>query len=252
MKKFLRITAIVIVVLVAIVFAAGFFLNESKPEGTPGPEADALARKMMAAIDHAAWDTTALVSWDFGGRQQHIWDRERHFAEVRWADGEENFRSQVDINARTGLLWKNGEAVTDPAARDKGVDFAWKKWVNDSFWLNPVSKVFDPGTERSLVKLDDGSEALMITYTSGGDTPGDSYLWMLDENGLPTSWKMWVSIIPIGGMEFTWEDWQTFDTGVKLSETHVGPFTLKLTDIQVADSLGKMFPEGDPFAELVE
>ncbi|MEM9934018.1 MAG: hypothetical protein AAF824_10410 [Bacteroidota bacterium] len=250
MKKFLRITAIVVLVLIAIVFTAGFFLNESKPEGTPGPEADALARKMMEAVDHAAWDTTVMVSWSFGGRQEHLWDKERHFAEVKWADGADQYRVQIDINEKKGPAWKNGKAITDYAEAQKLAEFAWKKWVNDSFWLNPVSKVFDPGTARSLVKLDDGSEALMVTYTSGGDTPGDSYLWMVDENGLPISWKMWVSIIPIGGMEFSWEDWKTYDTGVKLAETHVGPFTLKLTDIEVTSAPEKKF-KLDPFEELV-
>jgi cell division protein FtsL len=34
-------------------------------------------------------------------------------------------------------------------------------------------KLRDPGTSRSIV-MQDEKEALMVTYTSGGSTPGDS------------------------------------------------------------------------------
>jgi hypothetical protein len=52
-------------------------------------------------------------------------------------------------------------------------------------------KLRDPGTSRSIV-MQDEKEALMVTYTSGS-TPGDSYVWILDEN-IP-AWRMWVSIV---------------------------------------------------------
>jgi len=83
-------------------------------------------------------------------------------------------------------------------------------------------KVFDTGTERSLVKYKD-KDALLVTYTSGGSTPGDSYLWILDDNYIPISYKMWVKIIPIGGFEATWSDWITTDAGFKLPAKHTFP-----------------------------
>ncbi|MGS0527908.1 hypothetical protein ACU8V7_24695 [Zobellia nedashkovskayae] len=91
---------------------------------------------------------------------------------------------------------------------------------NDSFWLVAPFKVFDSGTQRSLVTLEDGSNALMITYSSGGSTPGDSYLWHLGPNGLPESYQMWVSIIPIGGLKATWDDWKIMESGAFLPTSH--------------------------------
>ncbi len=55
--------------------------------------------------------------------------------------------------------------------------------------------------ERRLVKTKTNKDALLVTYTSGGTTPGDSYLWHLDASGKPESYQMWVSILPIGGLE---------------------------------------------------
>jgi hypothetical protein len=46
--------------------------------------------------------------------------------------------------------------------------------------------------------MQDNQEALMITYASGGSTPGDSYVWFVDQNYMPKAWRMWVSIIPVG------------------------------------------------------
>ena len=30
----------------------------------------------------------------------------------------------------------------------------------------------------------------MVTYTKGGTTPGDTYVWLFDEKGNPKSFKM--------------------------------------------------------------
>jgi hypothetical protein len=79
----------------------------------------------------------------------------------------------------------------------KGNDY----FNNDSFWLIAPFKLRDAGTTRSIVMQD--NQALMITYALS--TPGDSYVWFV-ENYMPKAWRMWVSIIPVGGLETTWED----------------------------------------------
>jgi hypothetical protein len=63
--------------------------------------------------------------------------------------------------------------------------------------------------------MQDNQEALMITYASGGSTPGDSYVWFVDQNYMPKAWRMWVSIIPV--VETTWEE-KTFQNNLKLQQ----------------------------------
>ena len=91
---------------------------------------------------------------------------------------------------------------------------------NDSFWLVAPYKVFDKGTERRLVTTKEGEKALLVTYTKGGTTPGDSYLWHLDETGKPKSFQMWVNILPIDGLEASWNQWTTTESGALLPTTH--------------------------------
>jgi hypothetical protein len=66
------------------------------------------------------------------------------------------------------------------------------------------------------IVMQDNQEALMITYASGGSTPG--ILCVVRRPKLHT-WRMWVSIIPVGGLETTWEDWKTFQNNLKLQQT---------------------------------
>ena len=114
------------------------------------------------------------------------------------------------------------------------VDTSWDFFNNDSFWLCAPYKVFDPGTARSIVTLNDGRKGLKITYTSGGTTPGDSYVWILDDNYTPIAVKMWVSILPIGGIEFTWENYIYLSSGAMIAQDHwlYGAVNIDITNVQ--------------------
>ncbi|MBC7794084.1 MAG: hypothetical protein H7Z43_10280, partial [Clostridia bacterium] len=136
-------------------------------------------------------------------------------------------------------------------ALNAALEDAWAAWVNDSFWLNAPSKCFDDGTQRQLVKDDEGTH-LLVAYTSGGKTPGDAYLWDVGET-LPTAWRMWTHAIPVGGVHVTWDSWVQLGTGAWIATKHkIGPKTLELTDVRGAKTLAEVEPGEDPFARLVQ
>ena len=216
MRAFKILGAILILGLLAIVVVV-YSMNEPRPEGNPGPEADALARSMEAAVNKDAWDRTGAVRWSFFDQHHYVWDRQRGLVEIRWGDSRALFRTAD----RTGRVWRQGKEQS-PDDAGEAIKTAYAYWINDSFWLNPVVKFFDPGVERSLVELDEGRKALLVTYTSGGVTPGDAYLWIPGLDGLPAAWRMWVQIIPVGGIEVTWEGWKELSTGAKVSTEHEG------------------------------
>lgn len=220
-------------------------VDKAIPEQDEGPLADSLAQKIMNATAYDSWQETGIVAWTFAGQNKHVWDRERKLSRVEWGN------TVVMFNHTTmkGKAWKDEEPVEGEDLAEL-IDKAWDHWANDSFWLNPFEKLYDEGTERAYVETEDGDDALLITYTSGGNTPGDSYLWITDETGLPKAVKMWVSIIPVKGIEFSWEEWQTLNTGAKAAGLHKLSFIkLRLEDMQAASSVTE-FAEEDPFAEL--
>lgn len=245
LKKVLKWAAILLGSLIAIALIAGWALNKKLPEAKEGPEAEALAEKMMKAVNCAAWDTIGAISWDFAGMNQHLWDKKRHYAQVEWGEG---MRAIVDINKRTGKAYKNGEELSGEEAA-MAVETAWKFWVNDSYWLNAPCKIMDGGTRRGIVEMENGTSGLLVSYDSGGATPGDKYLWELDENGKPLSYSMWVSILPIGGISFSWENWQSYE-GSLIASTHEGAFSLQIVDIKTANTPAELNGGVDPFGEL--
>ena len=215
--------------ILLIVTLGGIFLmitinSEKLPKGINQVEAEVVANKMLLAINDSAWQKMGTVSWEYRNHE-FIWDKERHLTQVKF-DAKEVL---IDINARKGVIVKGGDGLSDDEKISLCND-AWKLWVNDSFWLNPISKCKDPGTVRKMVDLDDGRKGLMVSYESGGVTPGDSYVWILDENFRPVAWKLWVSIIPIKGIELTWGDWVQLKTGVWIATSHEGLVSLPLSN----------------------
>ena len=118
----------------------------------------------------------------------------------------------------------------------------------------PASKNRIVGNKDEKVTLPDGTLALKVSYARGGVTPGDSYVWVSGPTGLPLSWRMWVSILPIHGLRVTWEDWKTLDTGVRVATGHrvLGMNQPHLTDVKAAATLSQLSPGPDPFAPLVQ
>ena len=223
MKKVFKIIAYLLLAVILLLGAAYIRYNEKRPVGVKGERAEVLAQKMMQAVNKTAWDSTAIVGWTSRAGNTYVWDKQRNLVQITSKDS----KVLLNVYKRSGKVWDKQVEVTDATKAQKGIEKAYKAFINDAFWLNPIIKIFDAGTERSLVTLADGREGLLVSYTSGGVTPGDAYLWFVDANGVPTAWKLWVSIIPIGGIEISWDNWITLPTGAKIATGH----TLKSTSI---------------------
>lgn len=250
MRRPLRVIGAAALALVALLFTARLVLSAPRPDATASAEGDALALRMAAAVNQQAWEGTGAVRWTFAGKNQHLWDRARGLDRVTWGDTV----VLVDLSKQQGRVTRDGQPLTGSKA-DRLVAKAYAAWINDSFWLNPVVKAMDGGTTRAVVTPTDedaGRTGLLVSYSSGGLTPGDAYLWLLDENDRPVAWRMWVSVIPVGGLRATWEGWTTLSTGAMVSTRHaMGPVDLELTDVAGAATLAELEPGPDPFAPLM-
>lgn len=214
--------------LLVIVFGFAitlWIISEPRPAGKRGADADAMAEKMLSALNSEAYDSIGAIKWNFKGIHDYVWDKKNDKADVMWED----LKVVLDLNNNTGTVYKAGQEKSNEGEVAKAFEY----FYNDSFWLVAPYKVFDDGTERSMVETEEGP-ALLITYNKGGVTPGDSYLWFLDRNYLPRKYKMWVKIIPVGGLEFTWTDWKQYQGGVWLPGNHEGFINIEMNDIATA------------------
>jgi hypothetical protein len=224
----------------------GFMVaNKPLPEGTEGPEADALAQQMMEKLNKPAWDSLNYVSWTFADRQHYIWDKQANDAVISWGEN----KVIMDLDEVTGTAYTSGNVVTDATQKQTLISTAWSHWCNDSFWLYAPFKVFDKGTKRSIVETDEANKALLISYEGGGVTPGDSYLWLLDNSAMPQAYRMWVDIIPIGGVSVDWKDWKILNGGAMIAQNHLigGSVNVALTNIESGQSLSDLGLNSNPF-----
>ena len=197
---------------------------------------------MMQALNKKAWDTTRYISWTFMDNHHFVWDKKRNFVKVKW----ENYKILISPDLKKGQVIAPKDIKK--SKEQELIKKAHSYFYNDSFWLCAPYKIFDPGTKRELVKTEEGKKALLVTYTKGGDTPGDSYLWFKGENGKPEKVKMWVSIIPVGGMEFTWENYKKMYSGAKIALDHKGAlFNIEINNLKAGSTFKEIGLKEDPF-----
>lgn len=200
------------------------WLSKPLPESIAGPEADGLARDVQEALNITGYK--ALNEIQFSFRDHHyLWNKAEERVLVSWED------YQVDLvlsETENSKILQGGKESN----RIDLIDKAKAYFFNDSYWLVAPYKFFDPGVVRSLVETNDGSKALLITHTSGGVTPGDSYLWYFDENLIPTHFELWVSIIPIKGVSATWSSWVSKQEVLFSSFHKLGPLEITIGDLE--------------------
>ena len=219
-KKILKIIIGVVIFLTLpslLLFGFVYFkYNEELPNGISGKQADALAYKMLDALNYEAYKKTDYLEWTFKNRHHYQWQKNKNICDVFWKE----YKVSLNLNDYSQSKAYVHSFKVDSEVTEELIAKAITYFNNDSFWLVAPYKVFDAGVERKLVKLPNNKDALLVTYTSGGSTPGDSYLWQFDATGKPKSFKMWTSILPINGIEASWTDWTTTDSGAQLPTYH--------------------------------
>ena len=203
--------------------------NNEIPQGVTGKPANELAYKMLDAINHDAFIKTKEIHWTFRGKNRYEWKLQQDIVEVYWDDYHVSLQTKTPSES---LAFLNEKEIRGQK-KEEAIAYATQNFNNDSFWLIAPHKVFDEGAKRQLI-VEDSQQKLLVTYTSGGTTPGDSYLWKFGDNHKPVSMKMWVSILPFDGLEARWMNWQMTDGGFPLPKKRsILGLTIPITEVKV-------------------
>ena len=185
--------------VLVVVLVAGWWAHWPRPALKPGADADRLARQIMSAVNAEAWNELDRVVFSFFG-QKYDWRVQDK--QVYIGDGDD--RNVLNLGDETC------EAVAGNPGPDEGACASlFARWYNDSFWLNPFGKFFDPGAKRSTcLEKETPGPWLCVEFGAGGKTPGDLYAIQSGPDGRPMAWRMWVGILPIGGIHTAWSGWE--------------------------------------------
>ncbi len=217
------------------------------PRGNPGTAAEELTQQMLKAAAYEKWQKeTAAVSFSFRGKHDIFWDKSRNLVEVKWSGWFDDYFVQFNKKTFASIVKVDGKVITDPKERKELTEKAYSHFINDTFWLNPAFHILSPGTKRSVVE----NKKLLVTYSSGGVTPGDSYLYEVDEGYRIKNMKMWVSIIPFKGVTASFSDYKTTETGLPIAVSHsLMIFSIDLKDLKTYAA----YPQNeDRFAQLLK
>lgn len=224
MKKFLAITAIILVFLGAIGWSVYRSLGMEMPEGESGTKAEEITDKMLASLNYEGYKRLEEISWTFRGKNKYVWNKKERtvLAEFNEAIVLLNFATDQHEIVKSNELPK-----------DELIQAAISNFYNDSFWMAAPFKVRAKSAVRQYVETGDGP-GILVTYGSGGVTPGDSYLWVLDENYRPKYWRFWTQRVPLQGMKFKWKGWRQ-EKGIWFSTKHKGqvPVSVNISDLEV-------------------
>jgi hypothetical protein len=251
MKRLLRILkrlSIFLLVLAAIGTVVFLVLDKPLPKGQSGPEAEQMADKMLAAVGIHAWDSLRYLAWDSPrSNSSYAWDRKNDYV-LATKDG---IATMVQPRSGKPIGHTQRTDLKDDAAKQAHFKQVTQSFWNDSFWLEAFTKVRDEGTSRQVVDLEEGEKGLLVTYASGGVTPGDSYLWILDANFRPVAWRLWTQRLPLGGAEFSWAKWDTLPGGAWYATEHQSTFfTISQARVRGGDSAESIGFSANMFAEL--
>lgn len=231
MNRFRRLLALFLV-LASPLFAA----NDPRAEQVGHAMIDAMGGQ--AGWEHARWfrfDFTVVRDGKKVASFSHRWDRwtGRYRVEGEDKDGVP-WKAYFNVNTKEGDYWVNG-AKTEGEARAKGLERAYGRFINDSYWLLAPWKIFDPGVTLDYVGEVVGThgnpcDEIKLSFSDVGLTPKDVYWMDVDRSThLLDRWKFVLNGGNDPPTEVTWKDWQKLG-GIELSLSK--PLTGKPAEIR--------------------
>lgn len=173
-----------------------------------------IADKVMEAMGgRKNWDDTHYITWKFFGKRLHVWNK--------WS-GDLRFKKDgllvlMNLNTKNGKAWEDGNTVTDPDTLLKRLDYAYKVWINDSYWMFMPYKLTDSGVTLKYLgegEMQSGRPAfiLQLTFDNVGVTPQNKYkIWVDKEQMLVRQWAYFRNA---GDSEPTmitpWDNWKKY------------------------------------------
>lgn len=209
--------------------------------------ADSAAMKAYDALGGPnAWASVPYLRFDFASGDEtsrtvhasHLWDRTTGDYRVEMQAGEDStYVALFNVNTRDGDVYLDGQAV-DESTEQEMLERAYRRFINDSYWLLMPVKMMDPGVTRTY--LPDSSTAemdvLRLSFDDVGLTPGDQYWVYIDNNtGRVDKWAFHLQNHPPDHVPtpIQWRGYKSIETptgSIEVSERKIRNGSITYTD----------------------
>jgi hypothetical protein len=235
------------------VAAAAVLLAAAAASAQNDPKAVDIGRQMIAAMGgQTAWEHARFFRFDFvvvrNGQPvasfSHWWDRYdgRYRVEGVRPDGA-RWQAFFNVNTRKGVFLVNG-APAEGEARAKGLEQAYGRFINDTYWLLAPWKIFDPGVHLAYGgQVEDSAgracDEIALTFDDVGLTPKDRYWMDIDRaTHLMTQWKYVLNGSDEPPTLALWKNW-TLVGPIRLSdrkELSGKPVEIRFENLRVSET----------------
>jgi hypothetical protein len=226
-------------------------LAAAVPLRAEDPRATAVGKSMIEAMGGpSAWDHARYFRFDFtvvrSGKKvasfSHFWDRwtGRYRVEGEDAHGVA-WKAYFNVNTKEGDYWVNG-AKTEGEARAKGLENAYGRFINDTYWLLAPWKIFDPGVTLAY----DGEkpcpgggmcDVLKLSFDNVGLTPKDVYwMWITRDGRNMVQWQYILKGAEEPPTTVQWKNWQKVGgIGIAMEKPMEGkPTVIRFENVSVS------------------
>lgn len=162
---------------------------------------DAKAKKIADEVvdtlgGREKYDATRYITWVFAGKNFHIWDKYTGNVRIENKSGD---LVLMNINTKKGRAWEKGREIKQPEVLAKKINWGYKAWTNDSYWLVLPYKLHDDGVTLKYTREDktaDGklADVLTMTFESVGVTPNNKYeLFIEKDSHMLSQWRYYIN-----------------------------------------------------------
>lgn len=235
-----------LVLFIVLMFLLLFRFDRAIAADVKEPAAVAMAgecQQAMGGLD--GWKNVKAIRFDFRVEKEgaepravkHLWDRSRGRDHIEAMKDGKPMVAWVDLSTKTGAAWLEGKKLEGDALK-QAMDWAYGRWVNDTYWLIMPFKWMDNGVNLKKEADRDGYRILHISFNQVGLTPGDQYWAFLNaKTHLMERWEFLLQGDKEKGT-FEWKEWSDYGP-VKLSSlktTPDGKLKIHFDPLKVLDS----------------
>lgn len=221
--------------------------------GARDPKAVSVAESMISAMGgQSGWEKARFLRFDFtvvrDGKKlasfSHWWDRFDGRYRVEGDDPKSGpWKAYFNVGTRQGDYFVNGTRA-EGDVKTKGLENAYGRFINDTYWLLAPWKVFDPGVNLEFVgevrtAAGQDCDEIKLSFDNVGLTPRDIYWMDIDRSThLLDQWKYVLN----GGNDpptvVAWKEWRRFGPiELSISKPMAGkPVEIRFENVSVSET----------------